>query len=70
MPTMPIFGSQYIGISSSGLSAISSAGECHMEISESGSGRGYGSMSIRKKTELTVREELQKDVDNWLGDVV
>ena len=70
MPFMPIFGSKYIGVTSSGLSAISSAGECYLEHTESGSGRGSGSMRIRKKTELTIREELQKETDEWLGDMV
>ena len=64
MSHMPIFGSQYI----SGLSPFSSAGDYYMEVTETSS--GGRNTSIRKKTELTIREELQKDIDKWLGDVV
>ena len=48
----------------SGLSVISSAGDYYMEITETGSG-GQNN-TIRKKTELTVREELQKETNEWL----
>lgn len=68
MRFMSVFGSQYIGISSSGLSAISSAGDYYMEIAETSS--GGRKTTIRKKTELAIREELQKETDEWLVGVV
>ena len=65
MSPMPFTVQQF----SSGLSPCLTGGDYYMEITETGSGRSYKS-NIRKKTELTVREELQKDIDNWLGDMV
>ena len=67
MPSMP-FNHQIIWPNPIGLSAISSAGDYYMGTNETGS--GGQNMTIRKKTELTIREELQKDVDDWLGDMV
>ena len=65
---MPFLTTQLIN-ARSGLSEVSSSGNDYsMEHTETGS--GSRKTTIRKKTELTVREELQKDVDKWLGDVV
>ena len=66
---LPIY-PQIIMPKPSGLSPCltGSGGDYYMEITETGS--GGRNTTIRKKTELTVREELQKDVDDWLGDMV
>jgi hypothetical protein len=61
---------QIIWPNPSGLSPISSGGCYTMETNETGSGFGCGSTSIKVREELTIREELQMDVDIWLGDVV
>ena len=70
MPSMP-FNTQLIMPrfpQHSGLSLISSGRDYYMEYNETSS--GGQNTTIRKKTELTIREELQKDVDEWLGDMV
>lgn len=55
----------------SGLSDVSCSGsDYHMETNETSFGHDGGSMAIRKKTELTIREELQRETDNWLVGVV
>ena len=67
---MAINVSDFLGISRSGLSAISSGGCYTMETNETGSGFGCGSTSIKVREELTIREELQKETDEWLGDMI
>ena len=40
-----------------------------VETTESSTG-GSGSMSIKRRQDLTIREELQEEVDNWLEGVI
>lgn len=55
----------FVRFPNSGLSDVScSGGTYSMETTETGSGGRH--TTIIKKTELTIREELQKDVDMWL----